>query len=301
MVASSVEAASAASGNLEKLIGIEVRQQMVVVVKSNEAMRIVRPDRTNVEHQPVDGDIDPDNAAILEGLCQRHSDLRRGREAIWQRPDDGLRVLHGIAVPAAAARIKRRRRPGERSDLTVFFVEEQPGLHAGAAGVRTNFLNHEPRERGAAQLFDERFLAFGYRQEVKEIPVLVTYVSGRYLRIAFQAGQDQLPDCLLRSIRRLKRGSVAQNGGQQIGRRKECKTLLVDPADRRLKGVGGDLDGRPAGFKVIADRNGAADQQRHDQKQGEHRTEERDALLAWRGCFHCAAACHENLTARTGL
>ena len=41
--------------------------------------------------------------------------------------------------------------------------------------------------------------------------------------------------------------------------------------------------------------------QRHDQKQGEHRTEERDALLAWRGCFHCAAACHENLTARTGL
>ena len=67
--------ASAASGTFEKLLGIEVRQQTVLVVEGNEAMRIVRPDRANVEHQAVNGDIDPDNAAIIEGLRQSHSDL----------------------------------------------------------------------------------------------------------------------------------------------------------------------------------------------------------------------------------
>ena len=105
VVASSIEGVSPVPGSLNSLLGIEVSQQPVLVVKSNKAMRIIRSDRTNVEHQPIDGDIDPDNAAMLEGLRQSHPDLRCGSEEIGQRPDDGVRVLHGVAVPAAVAGI----------------------------------------------------------------------------------------------------------------------------------------------------------------------------------------------------
>src|SRR5262245_41410305 len=97
---------------------------MIFVVKGDKAMLIIRPDRTNVDHQPVDGDVDSDNAAFLKGLRQGHSDLRRGRELVRERPDDRLWVLHGIAVPAAAARVIWRRLPRECLDLAVVGVEK---------------------------------------------------------------------------------------------------------------------------------------------------------------------------------
>src|SRR6201999_1951984 len=146
------------AGGFEHLFGIEVRQQVILVIKGGKGMLVIRYNRANINHQALEGDVHPDNAAVLEGLRQRHPDLRSRREEIWQRADNRLGIFHGVAIPVAAAWIILGGRFAEGSDLTVIAVKKQPGLYPGAVVVGADLVDDESRERGATELFDERLL-----------------------------------------------------------------------------------------------------------------------------------------------
>ena len=80
-----------------------------------------------------------------------------------------------------------------------FIVEKRPGLHPGAT-VGFDVLDGEARERGGAELFDDRLFRLGDRKDVKEIAVVVADIGCRNLRARAQARQDQLPDRILRPV-----------------------------------------------------------------------------------------------------